>query len=104
MLLLAKGGETAFVGPVADLPPYFASLGYDCPPRTVRRRRPLPLSSADVARVQNPADFYLDVVSNDVTLHDEAMARRALATARWRAQHRNDVRAPAACSAFVVAH
>lgn len=59
-LILSKGGHTLFCGPTAELVPYFARLGYDCPVHA------------------NPADFFIDLVSVDHSSSDskqEGLAR-----------------------------
>ena len=45
VLLLAKGGRTAFYGPEAEVQGYFEGLGYALPQRT------------------NPADVYMDIIA-----------------------------------------
>ena len=58
VLLLAKGGQTAYSGKGSDMLPYFASLGHTCPSTT------------------NPADFALDIVSIDLREEkNEAISR-----------------------------
>ena len=58
VLLLAKGGQTAYSGKGSDMLPYFASLGHTCPSTT------------------NPADFALDIVSVDLREEEkEAISR-----------------------------
>jgi len=47
VMLLAPGGRLCYFGPTNDAVPYFAKLGYKCPPQT------------------NPAEFLLDLVSID---------------------------------------
>eukprot|EP01135_Chromosphaera_perkinsii_P012005 Nk52_evm13s2568 gene=Nk52_evmTU13s2568 len=48
LLLLGKGGRTVYAGPVDEATAYFASIGFDCP------------------MGENPADYYLDVVSGRI--------------------------------------
>lgn len=48
VLLLAKGGNTVYMGPAKDVLSYFELHGFRCPER------------------MNPADFFLDVVANTV--------------------------------------
>ena len=48
VLLLGQGGRTVFLGPSEAALPYFASLGFELPPH------------------ENPADFFLDVISGTV--------------------------------------
>lgn len=45
ILLLAKGGRTAFYGPEGQVQGYFEKLGYALPQRT------------------NPADVYMDIIA-----------------------------------------
>jgi ABC-type multidrug transport system ATPase subunit/ABC-type multidrug transport system permease subunit len=47
VLLLGRGGDTAYAGPREEMLPYFTSLGYNCPIDT------------------NPVDFILDLISAD---------------------------------------
>lgn len=47
VMLLAPGGRLCFFGATQDAVPYFAKLGYECPPET------------------NPSEFLLDLVSID---------------------------------------
>lgn len=58
ILLLAKGGQTAYSGRGSDMLPYFASLGHTCPSTT------------------NPADFALDIVSVDLREEEEEAVSR----------------------------
>ena len=48
VLLLGKGGRTVYLGPAEDAVHYFASIGFECP------------------ALQNPADFFMDVISGEV--------------------------------------
>ena len=52
VLLLAVGGEAVYLGPSLQALSYFESLGFTCPP------------------MENPADFFLDVISGNVSLPD----------------------------------
>jgi hypothetical protein len=51
VLLLGKAGRTVFQGPSFSALPYFISLGFELPPN------------------ENPADFFLDLVSGCVPCH-----------------------------------
>lgn len=51
VLLLGKAGRTAFQGASSAALPYFASIGFELPPN------------------ENPADFFLDIVSGCVPCH-----------------------------------
>lgn len=48
VLLLARGGSSAYAAPAKEMMPYFLRLGYDCPTHT------------------NPADFALDLITIDL--------------------------------------
>jgi len=56
VILLSPGGRMCYIGTRQDAVPYFAKLGYDCPPQT------------------NPAEFLIDLVSVDH--EDETQAAR----------------------------
>jgi ABC-type multidrug transport system ATPase subunit len=76
VLILGKGGQTVFQGPVEECVPYFQSLGYEAPAQG------------------NPADFVIDAVSGDVRPASEASARLALAAARRRINNVDAATAP----------
>lgn len=58
VLLLAKGGRTAFNGSPEEMIPYFESMGYKCPPLT------------------NIADFFLDLISiNTQNIENEIISK-----------------------------
>ena len=57
VLLLGRGGRTVFLGPVSAALPYFSSLGFELPPN------------------ENPADFFLDIISGIVPCKDDAAFR-----------------------------
>jgi ABC-type multidrug transport system ATPase subunit len=68
LLLLARGGYTAYSGPAARMLSYFSSLGYECP------------------RDVNPADFALDLVTVDLqeaTREEESRVRVQNLTSRF---------------------
>lgn len=48
VLMLAKGGYTAYCGKVADMIEYFANIGFACPDNA------------------NPADYFIDLISVDI--------------------------------------
>merc|ERR1719401_3348742 len=54
VLLLGKGGRTAYLGPPQGARPYFEGLGFAAP------------------ALENPADWVMDVVSGDVPWGAEA--------------------------------
>ena len=62
LLLLAKGGKTAYFGPAAMAAPHFSSLGYEMPPGT------------------NPADEMLDLISAPPSRHPEGTTWLSLFT------------------------
>jgi hypothetical protein len=66
VILLAKGGRTAYYGPVAQVKAHFEGLGYVVPPH------------------MNPPDFYMDVISGLVALPS---GRKLDAAAAWAARH-----------------
>lgn len=57
VLLLGHGGRTVFLGPVSAALPYFTRLGFE-----------LPIN-------ENPADFFLDVISGIVPCKDDPAFR-----------------------------
>ena len=57
VLLLGRGGRTVFLGPVSAAMPYFSSLGFELPPN------------------ENPADFFLDIISGIVPCKDDQAFR-----------------------------
>lgn len=57
LVLLAKGGQTAYYGPQADVQAYFESLGFSIPAHV------------------NPADAYMDIISGLVTAENGLEAR-----------------------------
>ncbi len=59
ILLLTKGGKTAYFGPTCGILPHFSKLGYDCPQYT------------------NPSDFLMDIVSIDSQSKDKQIVSRA---------------------------
>ncbi|KAG7348850.1 ABC transporter ATP-binding protein [Nitzschia inconspicua] len=77
VILLAPGGRVCYMGSTDEALPYFANLGYHCPPET------------------NPAEFLLDLVSIDteesiqVASKDEARIER-LAVAFFDQNNDND--------------
>eukprot|EP00475_Leptophrys_vorax_P004996 TRINITY_DN13004_c0_g1_i1.p1 TRINITY_DN13004_c0_g1~~TRINITY_DN13004_c0_g1_i1.p1 ORF type:complete len:553 (+),score=127.25 TRINITY_DN13004_c0_g1_i1:445-2103(+) len=52
VLLLGVGGRTVFLGPTNQAQTYFEKLGFKCPP------------------AENPADFFLDIISGQISLPD----------------------------------
>ncbi|KAL2753166.1 hypothetical protein ACRALDRAFT_1052184 [Sodiomyces alcalophilus JCM 7366] len=58
VLLLARGGISAYAGPAKEMMTYFHRLGFDCPPHT------------------NPADFALDLIMVDLQQADREAASR----------------------------
>jgi ABC-type multidrug transport system fused ATPase/permease subunit len=59
MLLLSRGGKTAYCGKTAELLPYFSKLGFNCPGNS------------------NPADYFVDLVSVDPRSEETASVDRA---------------------------
>ncbi|GAB1205056.1 hypothetical protein APSETT445_003723 [Aspergillus pseudonomiae] len=51
-LLLLSGGKTCYFGPISEVPSYFNNIGYPIPSNT------------------NPAEYLLDAVSSDFTVHE----------------------------------
>lgn len=62
VILLAKGGKTAYYGPVAEVKAHFEGLGFSVPPH------------------MNPPDYYMDIVSGLVTLPS---GRKVDAAVEW---------------------
>ncbi|PHH86057.1 hypothetical protein CDD83_10818 [Cordyceps sp. RAO-2017] len=58
VLLLARGGCTAFAGPAAEMLGHFGKYGYECPQHT------------------NPADFALDLITIDLQRDDREATSR----------------------------
>ncbi|OGM46050.1 ABC transporter [Aspergillus bombycis] len=56
-LLLLSGGKTCYFGPVSEVPSYFNNIGY-----------PIPSST-------NPAEYLLDAVSSDFTVHEDQVGK-----------------------------
>lgn len=63
VVMLRRGGETVYAGPTARVSSYFEDLGFQCPPKT------------------NPADFYLDVISDKVS---SSKSREVNLAATWK--------------------
>ncbi|KNG91707.1 ABC transporter [Aspergillus nomiae NRRL 13137] len=56
-LLLLSGGKTCYFGPVSEVPSYFNNIGYPIPSNT------------------NPAEYLLDAVSSDFTVHEDQVEK-----------------------------
>lgn len=68
VMLLAKGGRLAYLGPSRLALDYFSSLGFDLPPN------------------ENPADFCLDVLSGGVPREDHSAPQPEELTEMWTSQ------------------
>jgi hypothetical protein len=66
VLLLGVGGKTVFLGPTSKAMLYFESLGFQCPP------------------TENPSDFFLDVISGQVSLPDNPTFEAKLLPEWWK--------------------
>ncbi|KAF5864536.1 hypothetical protein ETB97_007368 [Aspergillus alliaceus] len=56
-LLLLSGGKTCYFGPVSEVPSYFENIGYPVPRHT------------------NPAEYILDLISSDFTVHGDQVEK-----------------------------
>jgi ABC-type multidrug transport system ATPase subunit len=66
VLLLGVGGKTVFFGPTGDALPYFEDFGFLCPP------------------TENPSDFFLDVISGQVSLPENPTFEAKLLPEWWK--------------------
>jgi hypothetical protein len=66
VLLLGVGGKTVFLGPTSNAMLYFETLGFQCPP------------------TENPSDFFLDVISGQVSLPDNPTFEAKLLPEWWK--------------------
>jgi ABC-type multidrug transport system ATPase subunit len=65
VLLLGKGGQTVYLGPSLGVKPYFESLGFSMPAN------------------ENPADWFMDVISGEVPNRDIADFRPCMLFDLW---------------------
>jgi len=69
VLLLGKGGETVFLGSSMDAKSYFESLGFEMPQN------------------ENPADWFMDVLSGEVSNNKIQNFKPDMLFALWRERH-----------------